>query len=172
VYPVLKAMEEKGRVRRGYFVAGLGATQFASGGALDLLRSLREEAERSETILLAATDPANPYGTIVKWPREGLMRAVGASVVLVNGALSAYLSRGEKQLSVFLPEEEPTRGMVAREVATALASIVNSGRRRAFLISEVNGEKVANTPIAPFLAEAGFVATAMGYQLRAAVMGA
>jgi ATP-dependent Lhr-like helicase len=172
VYPVLKAMEEKGRVRRGYFVAGLGATQFASGGALDLLRSLREEAEQPETILLAATDPANPYGTIVKWPREGLMRAVGASVVLVNGALSAYLSRGEKQLSVFLPEEEPTRGMVAREVATALASIVNSGRRRAFLISEVNGEKVANTPIAPFLAEAGFVATAMGYQLRAAVMGA
>ena len=120
--------------------------------------------------MLAATDPANPYGTIVKWPREGLMRAVGASVILVNGALSAYLSRGEKQLSLFLPEDEPTRGMFAREVATALASIVSSGRRRAFLISEVNGDKVANSPIAPFLAESGFVPTAMGYQMRAITM--
>ena len=170
VYPVLKAMEEKGRVRRGYFVAGLGATQFATGGALDLLRSLRDEPEQPETVMLAATDPANPFGTIVKWPREGLMRAAGASVILVNGALSAYLSRGEKQLSLFLPEDEPTRGMVAREVATVLASIVRSGRRRAFLISEVNGDKVAQSPIAPFLAEAGFVPTAMGYQMRAMPM--
>ena len=109
VYPVLKAMEEKGRVRRGYFVAGLGATQFASGGALDLLRSLRDEPEEPETVVIAATDPANPYGTIVKWPREGLTRSVGASVILVNGALSAYVSRGEKQLVAFLPDDEPSR---------------------------------------------------------------
>ncbi|HEY3055871.1 MAG TPA: crosslink repair DNA glycosylase YcaQ family protein, partial [Thermoanaerobaculia bacterium] len=164
VYPVLKAMEEKGRVRRGYFVAGLGATQFASGGALDLLRSLREGPEQPETVMIAASDPANPYGTIVKWPREGLMRVAGASVILVNGALAAYMSRGEKQLVVLLPDDEPTRSTVAREVANALASLVTSGRRRALLISEINGERVAKSEIAPFLAEAAFVPTSMGYQ--------
>src|SRR5437870_8856995 len=73
VYPVLKAMEDAGRIRRGYFVAALGATQFATGGALDLLRSLRDENEQPETVMLAATDPANPYGAIVKWPAPGLM---------------------------------------------------------------------------------------------------
>ncbi len=169
VYPVLKAMEEKGRVRRGYFVAGLGATQFASGGALDLLRSLRDEPEQPETVRIAATDPASPYGAILKWPREGLTRSAGASVILVNGALAAYLSRGEKQLSVFLPDEEPQRGSVARAVAQSIASIVTEGHRRAMLVSEINGEPVAKAALAPFLAERGFVPTAMGYQLRAAV---
>ena len=60
VYPVLKAMEESGRIRRGYFVAGLGATQFALPGALDLLRSLRDAPDEAEVAVLAATDPANP----------------------------------------------------------------------------------------------------------------
>ena len=79
VYPILKAMEDAGRVRRGYFVAGLGATQFASGGAIDLLRSLRDEPETPETVMLAATDPANPYGAIVKWPESpGCSRAASA----------------------------------------------------------------------------------------------
>src|ERR1700682_877587 len=79
VYPVLKAMEDAGRVRRGYFVAGLGATQFATAGALDLLRSLRDESDQPEVAMLAATDPANPYGALLKWPEAGLQRAVGAS---------------------------------------------------------------------------------------------
>src|SRR5207247_7389611 len=70
VYPVLKGMEEAGRIRRGYFVAGLGATQFALPGALDLLRSLRDEPETPEVVLLAATDPANPYGATLKWPER------------------------------------------------------------------------------------------------------
>src|SRR4029077_378417 len=60
VYPVLRAMEESGRLRRGYFVAGLGATQFALPGAVDLLRSLRDEPDESEVVVLAAADPANP----------------------------------------------------------------------------------------------------------------
>ncbi|HSP15555.1 MAG TPA: DEAD/DEAH box helicase [Thermoanaerobaculia bacterium] len=167
VYPVLKAMEEKGRVRRGYFVAGLGATQFASGGALDLLRSLRDEPDEPETITISATDPANPYGTIVKWPRDGLMRIAGASVILVNGALAAYISRGEKQVHVFLPEDEPSRSSVARAIANALALPVASGQRRAMLIAEVDGEPVTKSALAPYLAEAGFVSTSMGYQRRA-----
>ena len=175
VYPILKAMEDAGRIRRGYFVAGLGATQFASGGALDLLRSLRDEPEKPETVMLAATDPANPYGAIVPWPlseKESqwmLSRSVGAEVILVNGLMACYVSRGEKQFYVFLPEDEPSRSMTAREIAKTLASLVLHGGRRALLISEVNEEPAARSALAPFLAEEGFVATAMGMQMRSAV---
>ncbi len=161
IYPVLKGMEEAGRVRRGYFIAGFRATQFATAGAPDRLRSRRDEPEEPETLLLATTDPANPYGALLKWPAAGLMRVGGASVVLVNGALAAYVSRGEKNLAVFLPEDEPSRGMVGREVAKALASLVTTGARRALLIKEVNDEAMG-----AFLAEAGFVKTAAGYQRR------
>ena len=68
VYPVLKGLEDHGRIRRGYFVAGLGATQFALPGALDLLRSMRDAPDEVEVAVLAATDPANPYGATLKWP--------------------------------------------------------------------------------------------------------
>jgi ATP-dependent Lhr-like helicase len=169
VYPILKAMEDAGRVRRGYFVAGLGATQFASAGALDQLRSFRDEPEEPETVMLAATDPANPYGALLKWPATGLMRVPGASVILFNGALAAYVARGEKQLSIFLPDDEPSRGMVAKEIARTLASLVENGVRRAMLITEVNDESVARSPLAPFLAEAGFAPGAQGYQKRAVI---
>ena len=54
-------------MRRGYFV-GVGATQFALPAALELLRSLREPPDEPETLVVAATDPANPYGTTLKWP--------------------------------------------------------------------------------------------------------
>src|SRR5438093_252759 len=68
LYPVLKRLEESGRLRRGYFVAGLGAAQFALPGAVDLLRSLRDGGDDTEVAVLAATDPANPYGATLKWP--------------------------------------------------------------------------------------------------------
>ena len=168
VYPILKALEEAGRIRRGYFVAGLGATQFATGGAIDLLRSLRNEPEDTETVMLSATDPANPYGAIVKWPESKwtLSRSVGAQVILVNGLMACYISRGEKQLIVFLPDDEPLRTHVARAVARTLASLVTDGPRRAMLITEVNDEPVGRHPIAPYLIEEGFTPTAMGYQMR------
>src|SRR5438270_160031 len=69
VYDVLKALEDAGRVRRGYFVGAVGATQFAVPAALDLLRSLRETPEDAEVVTMAATDPANPYGTTLQWPQ-------------------------------------------------------------------------------------------------------
>ena len=119
--------------------------------------------------MLAATDPANPYGAIVKWPESPwtLSRSVGAQVILVNGLMACYITRGEKQLYVFLPEDEPSRSMVARAVAHSLASIVLAGKRRAMLIAEINDEPASRSALAPFLAEEGFAATAMGYQLRA-----
>ena len=169
VYPVLKAMEDAGRIRRGYFVAGLGATQFATGGALEMLRSFREDPDEPESVMIAATDPANPYGSIVKWPesRMALTRSVGASVILVNGALAAYVARGEKQIALFLPEDEPSRSTAARAVANALASLVRGGSRRALLITEIDDAPAAKSLLAPMLAEAGFKPSAMGYQMRA-----
>jgi ATP-dependent Lhr-like helicase len=171
VYPVLRAMEDAGRIRRGYFVAGLGATQFAGPGAIDLLRSMRDEPEKPETVMLAATDSANPYGAIVKWPesRFTMSRSVGAHVILVNGLMACYVSRGEKQLLLFLPDDEPVRSAVAREVAHVLAAIVHDGTRRALLIAEINDEPASRSPLAPFLIEEGFAATGLGYQLRAAI---
>ena len=130
LYPVLKAFEETGRVRRGYFVSGLGGSQFAQPGALDRLRALRETSADTlsgdgptPAVVLAATDPANPFGAALAWP-EGVkgMRAAGAHVVLVDGALAAYLPRGEGDLMASLPADEPLRAQTARAIALALGA--------------------------------------------------
>ncbi len=184
VYPALKAMEESGRLRRGYFVAGLGATQFALPGALDLLRSLREVPdEEVELAVLPAVDPANPYGATLNWPAardgatstarasaaRGPTRTVGATAILVNGALAAYLARGDRQLTAWLPEAEPERAKAARAIARALIDrarepVGPDQAARGMLIEEIDGAAPAAHPLAPFLTEAGFVAGAMGFQ--------
>ncbi len=175
VYDVLKALEDSGRVRRGYFVGGVGATQFALPPALELLRSLRDVPEEPEVLVLAATDPANPYGTILKWPQasaadeaagRGPTRTVGALVVLVNGALAAYLPRGGRQLVVFLPEDEPARSTTARALAERLAELARDETRGGLLVSEINGRDPMEHPLAASLIEAGFNASAMGLQMR------
>ena len=116
VYPVLRALEEAGRIRRGYFVDGLGAAQFALAGALDRLRAVREPADRpaeAAVHLLAAADPANPYGAALPWPRRGeddrrpLQRAAGAYVVLVDGVAALYLERGGSTLQTLAPADDP-----------------------------------------------------------------
>jgi ATP-dependent Lhr-like helicase len=173
VYDVLKALEDAGRIRRGYFVGGVGATQFALPSALDLLRSLRDPPDAAEVVALAATDPANPYGTLLPWPSEPeradagrrTTRSVGSLVILVNGALGAYLSRGARQLQAFLPDDEPARSTVARAVAGRLAEIARAG---GLLIAEVNGVPSPEHPIAPYLVSAGFVPSAMGFMMRRA----
>jgi ATP-dependent Lhr-like helicase len=193
VYPVLKGMEEHGRIRRGYFVAGLGATQFAMPGALDLLRSMRDAPDDVEVAVLAATDPANPYGATLKWPSRrsaqntqkqagsassadsaldvvdggrGPTRSVGATVILVNGALAAYLARGDRQLLTFLPDAEPDRSKVARAVAHVLIDRARTGgdAPRGMLLEEIDGTPPSRHAMSTFLAEAGFVAGAMGFQ--------
>jgi ATP-dependent Lhr-like helicase len=161
-------MEDAGRIRRGYFVAGVGATQFALPAALDLLRSLKDAPDEAEVVMLSATDPANPYGTILGWPAgaesgRGPTRTVGSLVVLVNGALAAYISRGARQLQVFLPEDEPARSITARALAERLATLARDG---AMLIADINGVLTSEHPLAPFLLEAGFSPSAMGFQLR------
>jgi ATP-dependent Lhr-like helicase len=185
VYPVLKGMEEHGRIRRGYFVAGLGATQFAMPGALDLLRSLRDAPDDPEVVVLAATDPANPYGAALKWPKKpvdhgaesspaaiaqadagrGPTRSVGATVILVNGALAAYLPRGDRQLVTFLPDAEPDRSRTGRALAQVLIDRARSGDPpRGMLIEEIDGAPPPGHPMTTLLTEAGFIAGAMGMQ--------
>ena len=179
VYQVLRAMEEAGRIRRGYFVAGLGAAQFAMPAALDLLRSLRELPEDPRTVVLAATDPANPYGSIVPWPERASTgspqpdagrptRSVGARVVLVDGQAAAYIRRGERELLLFLPEAEPRRSQVTREVARLLLHLAAAREegRRGMLIAEINGDAATAHPAARLFIEEGFAATAMGLQAR------
>jgi ATP-dependent Lhr-like helicase len=172
VYPVLKAMEEAGRIRRGYFVAGLGAAQFALPGAIDLLRSMRDTEDTTQGEMLAATDPANPYGATLKWlpsaaSARGATRTVGASVVLVDGALAAYLARGDRQLLTWIPEAEPQRSKVARAVARALLARAASGgdTPRGMLIEEIDGVPASLHPLAPTFVEIGFIAGALGVSL-------
>jgi ATP-dependent Lhr-like helicase len=176
VYDVLKAMEDAGRIRRGYFVAGVGATQFALPAALELMRSLRDPPEVAETVVLGATDPANPFGTMLKWPAAGAAdgtggrgptRTVGSLVVLVNGTLAAYISRGGRQVLVYLAEDEPVRSTVARALAARLATLARGeDGRGGLLIAEINGVAAHEHPFAPFLVEAGFNPSAMGFQMR------
>jgi ATP-dependent Lhr-like helicase len=176
VYPVLKAMEESGKIRLGYFVAGLGATQFALPGALDLLRSLREPAAddtAAEVIMLSATDPASPYGAAIKFPAasagRGATRTVGATVILVNGALGAYLARGDRMLLTFLPDAEPQRSRTAQAIARALRErsrmpVGEDLTARGMLIEEIDGMPPSAHPMAPYLAKAGFISGALGFQ--------
>jgi ATP-dependent Lhr-like helicase len=172
VYDVLKAMEDAAKVRRGYFVAGLGATQFALPGADDRLRSVREAPAEARTLVLAATDPANPYGAALAWPETRAesarpQRAAGAHVVLHDGAMVGYVGRTEKSLLTFLPAEEPARGHAADALAGALAALVDEGRRRTLLIARIDGEEAERSALAPRLAAAGFTATSKGYFKRA-----
>ncbi len=192
IYPVLKALEESGRIRRGYFVEGLGATQFALPAAVDMLRSLREggaltDDEKPEFVLVAATDPANPYGGTLKWPElpveagdveqapRVVTRAAYAQVVLCRGWLVAWLRRGNPHLLVFLPPEEPDRSRMGRGLARFLARHGQDrlaradGQESGFLISSIssiNGIAVAHHALAHTLAEAGFHAGPLGMHLR------
>lgn len=149
VYQVLRAFEESGRCRRGYFVEGLGGAQFALPGAVDRMRAMsstRSSAQSStrpdpaedlwsipapppprRAVVLAATDPANPYGAALPWPdraddvthKPG--RKAGALVVLVEGTLILYVERGGKTLLSYGPEED------LRPAVQALAVAVKRG---------------------------------------------
>jgi ATP-dependent Lhr-like helicase len=182
IYTVLKALEEHGRVRRGYFVAGLGATQFALPGALDLLRSYRDASEDSSAVLLSATDPANPYGATLRWPPftsasengtaeragagRGPTRTVGATVVLLDGSLIGYLGRGDRALVTWIPPAEPWRARAVRALAQALVQRARSGDEapRGMLIEEIDGSPAALHPFRTAFVAAGFIVGALGLQ--------
>jgi ATP-dependent Lhr-like helicase len=162
VYPVLSALEERGAARRGYFVEGLGAAQFALAGAVDRLRAT-EESKRA--LVLAATDPANPYGAALPWPHteEGHRpgRKAGALVVLVNGELTIYVERGGRSLLSFVEDEE---SLVT--AATALADAVKRGALGVLSVERADGDAVIGTNLGKALESAGFRITPRGLRLR------
>jgi ATP-dependent Lhr-like helicase len=174
IYDVMKALEESGKVRRGYFAADLGATQFALPAAVDLLRSLRTQAQpgKPEMLQLAAADPANPYGALLRWPDAGvsLTRSVGAQVILSSGALVAYLRRGNPNVQVFLPEEEPQRSHEMRNLAEFLVrrtqALEEESGQAGILIATVNGVATSQHEMARPLLDAGFTAGAKGFHVR------
>jgi ATP-dependent Lhr-like helicase len=188
VYPVLKAFEESGRCRRGYFVEGLGAAQFALPGAVDRLRSFREPSRdqsldhgrgaesdlgmrraRRDAVVLAAADPANPYGAALPWPaREDETvsghkpgRKAGALVVVVGGALILYVERGGRTLLSWTDDQERLQPAV-----DALALAVREGALGKLTVERADGESIVNSPLGDALEAAGFHPTPRGLRLR------
>ena len=195
VYQVLKAFEESGRVRRGYFVEGLGAAQFAAPGAVDRMRAIaavrpaleempwatpvpggwdasphaqgqRKRRDDARALVLAATDPANPYGAALPWPtqesghRPG--RKAGALVVLVDGRVVLYVERGGKTLLSFTDE-----ATCVGPAADALALAVRDGALGKLTVEKADGEPALTSPLGLALEQAGFRPTPRGLRLRA-----
>ncbi|MFA9446832.1 DEAD/DEAH box helicase [Egicoccus sp. AB-alg6-2] len=174
VYPVLKAMEEAGQVRRGYVVAGLGAAQFAASGAIDRLRSHREAPEdepwfdpdhpgEGRVVVLAATDPAQPYGAALAWPPSAgrPARSAGAFVVLVDGLPAVFVERGGRSLATFDHPVAPERWLAA------LRLLVRPGRLRKLEVLRVDGDPVHEQPRwVAALEQAGFTTGYRGMTLR------
>ncbi|MBK5305128.1 MAG: ATP-dependent helicase [Frankiaceae bacterium] len=195
VYSVLKAFEEAGRVRRGYFVEGLGAAQFAAPGAVDRMRALaavrpsddeplwttpvpggwdtsphtqrqRQRRDEARAVVLAATDPANPYGAALPWPpsdgghRPG--RKAGALVVLVDGALVLYVERGGRTLLSFRDDDSSVAPAV-----DALALAVRDGALGRLTVEKADGEPALTSALGLALEAAGFRPTPRGLRLRA-----
>jgi ATP-dependent Lhr-like helicase len=172
VYPVLRALEDAGRIRRGYFVAGRGGLQFAHPGALERLRGEPEAGEAEPLgLVLAAADPANAYGAALPWPRTDatrLQRSAGSHVVLVDGVLAAFVARGGGEVVPLLPDEEPGRTTMGRAVARALQGWGEATGRPRLGWAAKGGPALADGPLAPFLAELGFVRMGPGFQARGA----
>jgi ATP-dependent Lhr-like helicase len=161
VYPVLRAMEESGKARRGYFVAGLGAAQFAMPGAVDRLRAARDPGPEPSVLTLAAADPAQPYGAALPWPDSAgrPSRAAGAFAVLVGGAPAAFLERGAKTVATF-PDADPAVW------ADAIASLAKDGRVRRLELRQIDGSPAAEHPAAEALRAAGFADGYRGLTFR------
>jgi ATP-dependent helicase Lhr and Lhr-like helicase len=174
VYKVLSAFEDSGRCRRGYFVESLGAARLGSAGAVDRLRTFTEvdgDQQKPETVTLAATDPANPFGAALPWPERETSgghrpgRKAGALVVLVDGALTLYVERGGRTLLTWSDD--------ASALGPAALSLCEAGRRGALgrmTVERADGEQIlggGSTPLREALDAAGFVSTPRGLRLRA-----
>ena len=170
-YRVLAGFEEAGHCRRGYVIEKLGAAQFAASATVDRLRTYAGLADPPprRAVTLAATDPANPYGAALGWPKlEGVShrpgRKAGGLVVLVDGALVLSLERGGRTVLCFTDDEE-----VLQAAAADLATTARDRRLDTLTVEKVNGEGVYGTILGRALQEAGFVQTPRGFTLRKAV---
>ena len=174
LYKVLTSMEEAGRCQRGYFVESLGGAQFSSAATVDRLRGYADSVDRERpdyhAVVLAAADPANPYGAALPWPvrpdaetghRPG--RKAGALVALVDGELVWFLERGGRSLLTFHTDAEAQRA-----AAGALADMVRTGQLAGIVVEKVDGAPVllATGPATDALTAAGFARTPRGLRMR------
>ncbi|WP_425567080.1 ATP-dependent helicase [Nonomuraea helvata] len=175
VYQVLRAYEESGRCRRGYFVEGLGGAQFALPGAVDRMRAMapgiaptaHQATAGTRAVVLAAADPASPYGAALPWPQHpGDLghkpgRKAGSLVVLVDGHLVLYVERGGKTLLSFADDER------LQPAVDALALAVRDGALGKLTVERADGASIVDSPLAAALEAAGFHPTPRGLRLRA-----
>lgn len=165
-YQVLARLEDQGAVRRGHIVAGLGAAQFALPGAIDRLRAT-DSAESATALVLAACDPANPYGAALPWPATAghrPSRKAGALVVLHDGHPALFVERGVHTLLSFPDAADPSTVQAA---LVAVAERIRAGSLGATTISRADGQDVLGHPSwGPMLEAAGFRMTPQGYRVR------
>jgi ATP-dependent helicase Lhr and Lhr-like helicase len=159
VYGELRALETLGVCRRGYFVEGLGGAQFALPGAVERLRELRagSRGQEPDALVLAAADPAQPYGAAVPWPRRSGARAArvaGAWVVLLDGEAALFVERGGRSL---VPLREPDPEWL-RPALAALVAHVRAGGAKRLAVERFDGAPVVETDALGLLVEAGFLA--------------
>ena len=175
IYKALNVFEDTGQVRRGYFVDGLGGAQFAGTSTIDQLRrhALTDDVPGSHrapdtAVVLAATDPANPYGAALPWPdtaagagghRPG--RKPGALVCLVEGALVAFVERGGKTVLTFSDDTASLEAMAA-----SLTGVVRAGRVARLTIDSIDGVNALRSELQPVLVGAGFATTPRGLRIR------
>ena len=168
VYGVMKVLEERGRARRGYFVAGLGAAQFALPGAVDRLRSARDAIDAeiaperiAAPLVLAATDPAQPYGATLAWPDTSgrPARTATSLVVIRQGRPLVWFDRRAHHLVMF------PSGVGDPAWASALAELVRTGRERSVEVRKVDGGEISGE-VADALRLAGFADGYRGLTLR------
>jgi len=168
VYPVMKALEEAGRIRRGFFVKGLAPTQFALPGADDRLRLLREPNPNVSAVTLSATDPANPYGALLPWPENESrpQRAIGARVIILDGTLIGYVNRSAQGLITFCSGTAVDQQRRLETLISALRDGVDSRGHGALTIREINGHSSTESPLARDFLRLGFVSTREGLLCR------
>jgi ATP-dependent Lhr-like helicase len=157
VYAELRALETLGLCRRGYFVEGLGGAQFALGGAVERLRELREVDDEARPLVLAAADPAQPYGAALPWPKRAGARAArvaGAYVVLAGGEPVLFVERGGRTL---VPLRDPDESWLRPALAALVDHVRTRGIKR-LAVERFDGEPVAESEAMPLLVEAGFLA--------------
>ncbi|MEU3272887.1 ATP-dependent helicase [Saccharomonospora sp. NPDC006951] len=171
IYKVLRGMEDSGQVIRGYVVEGLGAAQFAAKGAVDRLRAVSDTGgprKRHGAVVLAASDPAQPYGAALNWPapvggtKHRPARKAGALTVLVDGVPVLYVERGGRSLLSFSEDR-----VALDAAAQALSTSVREGWLGQLQVQRADGEQALTSELADVLREAGFRATPKGLRLRA-----
>lgn len=168
-YRVLREMEEAGKVRRGYFVEGLGGAQFAFAGAVDRLRAVRVDPDEKSVVLLSAVDPANPFGWLLPWPvreqsdKGNPRRVPGAVVVLVDGEAVLYLPPRAKNMITFPAADDRDTLMAA---ASVLEQVARKKRGRTLRIETIDGDAIAHSKLSEVMVEASFREIYRGLELE------